>query len=166
VSEHLCQGDSGDNFNKGNYALWQIWPRVFGPSFFNFPPKRSHMCEFTRVRREEDCCTCDKKGQKQSACVTEKGRNRLHVWYEHGTCVVWTIQTTQMDHMIDVNRPYNIFASSEGFSGNFVEFVNCWEDRFLFSEILYQKILQNINFVSCAWMFSLLSLRFCYNFLS
>jgi hypothetical protein len=60
VSEHLSQGDWEAKFQQGNSSLWQIWPRVYGHSFFIFPPKEEVARVWLHVGgRAETSHTCE-----------------------------------------------------------------------------------------------------------
>jgi hypothetical protein len=55
-------------FNKENSALWQIWPRVLGHSFFSiFEPTRTTGC-----------------GRRGHTCEQEEERERPHMWKKTG----------------------------------------------------------------------------------
>jgi hypothetical protein len=76
---------------KGNFALWQIWPRVFGLSDFLFLSRRKpHVKETARVRRIG----------RTIACVTTAAGNQA-------ARVGHTGRTTGAVRTADATGPYN-----------------------------------------------------------
>jgi hypothetical protein len=146
VSEHLCQGDWGGNFSKGNSSLWQIWPRVSVFLFLIFQPReRGHTCERSHTCEGETGRMCERKRenrptcailyslyhtcgpvqqQKQAACVSRTVQT-VQQQSAPFKCTTCAIQVTSAVVQVTSAGSYNRFASWKGFSRIFTEVVIC-----------------------------------------
>jgi hypothetical protein len=91
---------------KGNFVLWQIWPRVSSFIFLFFSEG-----SITRVRKRGGR-TATRVGETGCTC----GRNRLHVWYRTDCTCEGAGGVSR--HTTNVSRLYRSRFVSGGFSRN------------------------------------------------